>query len=376
MSLPRFKYIKARSLEEAVDLLTAYGHRTKVIAGGTDLLGAMKDRVTCPEVLVDIKKIEGLDEIREEEGLLKIGALTGIRDIQESSLVKKRCRILKEVALEVGSPTVRNMATIAGNLCQDVRCWYYRASPWCGEPFHCYRKGGENCFVTGHTGYNILSGDDYFMGKELLLGGSGTGIGPAIALQFQDISGERPGDGRYHSILGAGVCRAVCLSDMGIAFTALGAEIKILGLRGERILPVEQLWLSDAPWFSIRRDEIIREIQVPILKDGTIGTYVKIRARKALDFALVSVAVVLSVEEGLIKEANIILGGVAPTPWRAKASEDLLLGKELKDMAERAAEAVATGAQPSPMSIYKVSLARAAVRKALRDLGNRISLGR
>jgi len=377
MSLPRFKYVEARSLEEAAALLAAHGRKARLIAGGTDLLGAMKDRVTCPELLVDLKKIEGLDDIREEAGLLKTGPLTRIQVMQASPLVGKRCSLLQEVARQLGSPAVRNMATLAGNLCQDVRCWYYRASPWCGEPFHCYRKGGDRCFVTGHAGpMGVLSGEGYVLGEQVILGGGASIGSPAIALQYHDLEGERAGDGRYHSILGAGVCRATCPSDLVVALTALGAKIKAFGRRGERILPVEQLWLSDAPWLSIEKDEIISEIQIPFVKEGTIGSYVKIRARKALDFALVSVAAVLTVQRGLVKEANIILGGVAPTPWRAKAAEDLLTGKGLEDMAEKAAEAATAGAQPSPSTAYKVSLARAAVRKALQDLGRKFSLAR
>ncbi|MFH1123419.1 MAG: FAD binding domain-containing protein, partial [Pseudomonadota bacterium] len=362
MSLPRFDYFEAKSLEEAVALLKTYGHKARVLAGGTDLLGAMKDRVSSPEVIVDIKKIEGLDTIREEDGHLKMGALTGLRAIRDSSLVGKRCGLLQQVVDLAGSPSMRNMGTVGGNLCQDVRCWYYRASPWCGEPFHCYRKGGEKCFVTGRADtMGALSGEGYVMGKEIVLGGGGMGIvTPALGLQSHEIGGEKPGDGRYHSILGAGVCHATCPSDMVVALTGLGAKIRVLGQRGERILPVEELWLSDAPWRSLERDEIISEIQIPFMTDATLGTYVKFRERKALDFALVSVAAVLTLERGLVKDANIILGGVAPTPWRAKESEKRLIGRGLKNMAERAAEVAVTGAQPSPMSAYKVPLSKVA----------------
>jgi xanthine dehydrogenase YagS FAD-binding subunit len=368
MSLPRFSYFQAKSLDQAVTLLEDYYPKARVIAGGTDLLGAMKDRINTPEFVIDIKDVKGLEYIREESGVLKIGSLTRLCEIERSPLLVEKFSLLSEAARMIASPQIRNMATLGGNLCQDVRCWYYRASPWCGAPFHCYRKGGERCYVTGHGLHDHrLSVGEYFGEEGFILYRAGAGPAHFVFLPEQDdIAHRDSGDGRYHSIFGASLCHAVCPSDMAIALSALGAKARVVGEKGERTLPVEQLWLNDAPWTSLERSEIITEIQVAAPKGVQLGRYLKFRFRKALDFAIVSLAAALEMEGEQVKEANIVLGGVAPVPWRARNSESLLRASSLKGMMiHEAAEAAVVEAKPSPMSAYKVALCRVVVKEAL-----------
>ena len=371
MSLPRFKYLEAKSPQEAAALLTKYGEKAKVIAGGTDLLGAMKDRLTMPEVIINIKKIEELDYIREADGILKIGALTKLNDIQKSPIIRGRYSMLSEAARLIGSPAIRNMGTIGGNLCQDVRCWYYRASPWCGTAFICYRKGGDKCYVAGHSQHKgMLSVEEsYFKADELFLYGGGVSVlNPTFALGSLEITPEVAGDGRYHSIMGTKVCHAVCPSDMATVLVALEAKVKVIGCDGERMLSVEELWLNDTPWLAIKSDEIISEIQIPASEGETVGTYLKFRFRKAVDFSIVSVAALLAREGSLVKSANIILGGVAPIPWRVKESEAILKDRSMVGIADRAAEAATIEASPLAMSAYKVPLSKVAVKQAILNL--------
>jgi len=367
MSLPRFSYFQAKSLDQAVTLLEDYDPRARVIAGGTDLLGAMKDRISTPEFVIDLKDVKGLEYIREESGVLKIGALTRLCEIERSPLLGEKFSLLSEAARMIASPQIRNMATLGGNLCQDVRCWYYRASPWCGAPFHCYRKGGDRCYVSGLGLHDDgLSRDRYFGEDAFILYRAGAGpVNLGYLLGRDGLAPRDSGDGRYHSIFGASICHAVCPSDMAIALTALGAKARVVGEKGERTLPVEQLWLNDAPWTSLERNEIITEIQVAAPKGDQLGTYLKFRFRKALDFAIVSVAAALEMEGERVKEANLVLGGVAPVPWRARNSESSLRASSLKGMINEAAEAAVVGAKPSPMSAYKVPLCKAVIKEAL-----------
>lgn len=208
-----------------------------------------------------------------------------------------------------------------------------------------------------------------FEGDELFLYGGGVSVlNPTFALGCLEITPEVAGDGRYHSIMGTKVCHAVCPSDMATVLVALEAKVKVIGCDGERMLSVEELWLSDAPWLAIERDEIISEIQIPASKGEIVGTYLKLRFRKAVDFSIVSVAALLVREGSLVKSANIILGGVAPIPWRAKESEAILQDKSAVGIADMAAEAATIEASPLAMSAYKVPLSKVAVKQAILNL--------
>lgn len=316
--MKKFTHINARTIDEAVSILTTYGKKAKIIAGGTDLLGAMKDEIhpTYPEVIVNIKTIPGLEYIKEEGGTLKIGALTRLYDIQTNSIVKEKYPALAQAAHAVASPHIREMGTIGGNLCQEVRCLYYRQP---NNRFYCFRKGGSMCYAMS-------------------------------------------GDNTYHSIFGGpSGCVAVYPSDTAPALMALNATI----VTNKRTIPIDNFFdnLTDT---VLEPNEIVTEIQVPAPRAGSKQVYLKFRIRKSIDFPIVGVASVITVEAGKVSDARIALGAVAPTPIRATAAENALKGKEInEDVAESAAAAAVKNAVPLAKNKYKIQITKALVKRAI-----------
>lgn len=319
----QLKHVNARTVDEAIAVLSDYGEEARIIAGGTDLLRLLKNKIAAPVVLVNIKAVPGLAGITEDVEGLKIGTLTTISDIETSAIIKDKYSVLAEAAHSVASPQIRNMATIAGNLCQDVNCWYYRRARVTGRTFACRRKGGTICY--------------------------------AVA-----------GDNRYHAIIGGKECFAVCTSDMAPALIALDAAIKIAGPNGERIVPLEEFY---TPWGNILKpNELVTEIQVPTIKASTKQRYLKFRLRKAIDHAISSVAAVIITEAGVVTKARIVLGGVAPTPYRAFGAEGAIRGKVITDsVAEISAKVAVSEAVPLSMNTYKVPITETLVKRAILD---------
>ncbi len=314
------KHFNARTLDEAI---LAAGENSQIIAGGTDCLSILKNRVlpNYPEVLVNIKTIPDLEYIAEEVTGLRIGALTRLSDIVESAVVREKYGILADAAKSIASPQIRNMGTIGGNLCQDTRCWYYRCSPFTGRSYFCSRKGGRVCF--------------------------------AVA-----------GDNRYHAILGGKGCFAVCPSDMAIALAALDAGITVKGPASERTIPIKDFYTILGN--ILKQNEIVTDIRIPPPPQGAKQTFLKFRLRKAIDFAIVSVASIITIEDGVCQDARIALGAVAPTPIRVVEVEDEIKGKVINvETAEKAAKAAVAGATPLSMNAYKVEIAKALVKRAI-----------
>ena len=318
-----FKHFNATSVEEALSLLRDYQGRAKLIAGGTDLLGGLKDRILpdYPEALINIKTIPGLDNLLENGEGLRIGPCAKLADIARSPGIKNKYPVLSEAAEAVATPEIRNMATLGGNLCQDTRCWYYRYPHEMGGRILCYRKGS----------------------------------GPCHAVK---------GDNRYHAIMGGKACFAVCPSDVAIALTALDATLKIAGPMGERLVPIKDCY--NALGNVLQPDEFVTEIRVPQLPKWTKQGFIKFTLRKPVDFALASVASVIFEEDGVCKDARLALGAVAPTPVRATDAEEVIKGKAIDaNVAERAAAATVAGAKPMSKNAYKVEITRALVKRAL-----------
>ncbi len=318
-----FQHIDVKTVSEACRLLGKHKAKARVIAGGTDLLGILKDKIlpSYPEVILNIKAIPKLNYIKEDQHGLKIGALTTLSDIAKSPVIKEKYKVLAEAASAVGSPQIRNMATLGGNLCQDVRCWYYRYPHHIGGRMICLRKGSGRCLA--------LSGDN-----------------------------------RYHAILEGKRCFAVCPSDTAIALTSLDAKINIAGIRKNRIVPVRDFFTTLGN--VLKHGEMITEIQVPKSFEKTKQTFLKLRLRKPIDFAVVSVASVLYLEGGICREANIALGAVAPIPIWAEAAEQILKGKAITpETAAKAAEAAVAGAKPLSMNAYKVEMTKTVVKRAI-----------
>jgi xanthine dehydrogenase YagS FAD-binding subunit len=323
-----FENVDAKSVKQAVSLLQKFQHEKKsaiVVGGGSEILQLMKDRVVTPDYVVNLKTIPGLNFIKEERGGLRIGALVTLAELEEHALVKQKWLFLSEAAGEAASPQIRNAGTVAGNICQRPFCWYFRSSN-----FNCLRKGGQVCYTV-------------------------------------------TGDGRFHAILGGGPSYIVHPSDLAPALVALDAQIKIAGPAGERNLPLEKFFVL--PQVDVKREnilkpgEIVTEIYLPQPKTGTKGFYHKVRERQAWDHAIVSVATVVQNSGGNVGDARVVLGGVAPIPWRAPKAETFLRGKKLDDAnAQKAAEIALEGARPLKDNVYKINLSRALIQRALLTL--------
>ncbi|HKA34399.1 MAG TPA: xanthine dehydrogenase family protein subunit M [Candidatus Binatia bacterium] len=320
-----FENVDPKSVKEAVGLLQKFSNEKKqaaVVGGGSEYLQLMKVRVATPDYIVNLKTIPGLSYIKEDSGGFRIGALTTLADLEEHKGVQEKLLFLSQAAGEAASPQIRNAGTVAGNLCQRPFCWYFRSASHV-----CLRKGGEICYSVA-------------------------------------------GDNRYHAILGGGPSYIVHPSDLAPALVALDAKIKIAGPAGEKTIPLEKFFVT--PQVNARREnilgpaDIVTEIQVPMPKAGSKGFYYKVRERQAWDHAIVSVATVVQSAGGTVRDARVVLGGVAPIPWRVPKAEESLRGKAIDDgAAQRAAEVALDGARPMKDNVYKIDLAKNLVRRAL-----------
>lgn len=319
-----FRHVRARTVEEVCGLLAEHGARARANAGGTDLLGALKDGIYAepPELVVDLKTISGLDAIEEDGAGLRIGALARLADIARSESVRARWPILAQAAHAVGSPQLRNMGTLGGNLCQEVRCWYYRYPAALGGSIDCLRKGGSRC--------------------------------PAVK-----------GDTRYHAIFEGRGCFAVCPSDTAIALAALDAVAVLDGPGGSRReLVVQDLY---TPLGTILEPgELLTTVRVPPPTDGVRSAFLKFTVREPIDFAVVSVAASIVTRDGVCMDARVVLGAVGPRPYRAVEAEARLRGRSVGDQtAAEAADAAVAGAKPLRGNAHKIPPARTLVRRAV-----------
>ena len=319
--MPAFSYIQPDSLEEAVASLE--GSDAHVLAGGSDLLGCLREAIFPARKLVSLSRLKGdLTGIsRSDAGGLRIGALTTVSEIAQDSVVGSEYPGLARAASEVASPQLRNQGTLGGNLCQKPRCWYYRGD------FACLRKGGGRCYAV--TGENA-----------------------------------------FHCIFGGKFCFIVHPSDTAPALAAFQAEVRIAGPKGERTLPVSELHVppADNPTREtyLEPGEIISAIELPPANRSTYSSYRKIRARQAWDFALAGVALVVNFQGSRVSTARVYLSGAAPVPWRVEAVEEALIGKSLDaQVIDKAAEAVVAGARPLSQNAYKLPLFKGVLREEL-----------
>lgn len=309
----QFSHINATTVDEAASALS--GGNAAILAGGTDLLGIEKDFVlsTSPGTLVNIKTIPDMDAITDD-GALKIGSLAKLSDIASSSTVMSKWASVAQGAKRVGTPQLRNMGTLGGNLAQECRCWYFRGAD---NYWNCFRKGGTLCFAT-------------------------------------------VGNNTYNAILGGQVCFAVCPSDTAIPLTALGATV----VTNKRSMPIEDLFVVLGT--SLDDDEIITEVEVPAPASGTVQSFQKFAIRKSFDFAVASAAVSITLGDMGVSDCKIVLGGVAPVPWRATAAEDELTNGPINETTAAAAAAKATdGALKLTDNGWLVYEAQAMVKRAI-----------
>jgi xanthine dehydrogenase YagS FAD-binding subunit len=318
-----FRHINAQTVRKACALLRDYEGRAVLNAGGTDLVSTLKGEnlFSYPEAIINIKTIRGLDYIRDSRDGLKIGAATKLCNIVGSDLLKQHYPVLAEAARTVATPQIRNMATIGGNLCQDTRCWYYRYPRILGGPIQCLRKGS----------------------------------GPCLAVR---------GDNRYHAILDAKKCFAVGPSDTAVALAALESRLTIAGPEGKRKIGISELFTSLG--LTISPYEMVTEIEIPRPPVPNRQAFFKYTLRKPIDFAIVSVASVVAVSDGLCMDARLVLGGVGPGPIRALAAEEFLKGKESDEVtAAQAADLALARAKPLKMNGYKIDIAKALIKRAV-----------
>ncbi len=324
-----FTYYKAANVADAVSLLAKYGDRAALLGGGSDLFGMMKDRLEGPKLklpqhVIDIKEIKDLDSIKGHRDGLRIGAAVTLSEILSSKLIADRSPLLVQAAAQVGVPQIRNVGTLAGNLCQRPRCWYFRRNLFSD----CLRKGGATCYA--HDGEN-----------------------------------------QYHAVIGGSGCCMVHPSDMAPALTALGAVVEIAGPKGTRKVPMDQFYTK--PEKNVLREhvltsqEMIVAVEIPSPGAGK-GTYLKLRERQAFDFATVSVAVNLVLKNNIVADTRIVFGGVAAFPFRSVTSEAALKGKPLADGITAASRAAVAGAEPLSENAYKVAAAQGLLEKALFSL--------
>ncbi|MCB2185038.1 MAG: FAD binding domain-containing protein [Deltaproteobacteria bacterium] len=321
--LPAFDYVRPANLAEAAAALAREG--AVALAGGSDIMGIMRDGVQNPATLVSLT---GLDELRgiseTAAGGLALGALTTVHEVATHPLVVERYPALAQAAAAVGSPQLRNQGTLGGNLCQKPRCWYYR-----GE-FHCARKGGLRCY----------------------------------ALRGQN---------QFHALFGtAGRCAYVHPSDTAPALAAYGAVVLTTGPEGARRLPAGEFHVPPAT--AIDREtvllpgEVVTGVELPPA-EGAWGRYRKIRARGAWDFALAGAALVLNLEGRRVARARVVLSGVAAVPWRSMPAEEALEGRELTPgVARDAARAALSGARALAHNRYKLYLLEGLLTEELTGL--------
>lgn len=307
--MKHFKHMQATSADQAAK--EAASGKAWVMAGGTDLLGTLKDEIfpEYPETVIDLKTIEGMDAIEEDGDALRIGALAKLSDVAENELVKTYAAALAQAAGRVASPTIRHMGTIGGNVCQMHRCWYFRVPD---DRFHCRRKGGATC--------------------------------PA-----------RIGDNRYHSIFGDdNGCFAVSSHDTAPALVALGATV----VTTKREVPAEEFFGAHGHRSNVLEDgEVVKEFRVPKAEKSA---FQKFALRKSIDFPVVNCAVAATGGE-----TRVVLGGVHPAPWRSKEAEEAVGAGVTADSAAKAGEAAVSVAKPLGKNAYKVDIARTLVKRTL-----------
>ena len=325
----QFALIAPVDIASASRLLSDRDH--VALAGGIDLLDRMKQGIDAPANLVNLKALKGLDEIRPDAaGGVRIGALVKLHTIATDATIGERYTALAQAANEAATPQVRNLATTGGNLLQRPRCWYYR-----NPDVPCLKKGGVRCYAVG-------------------------------------------GLNRYHAILGGGPSFIVHPSNLAPALIAFGARVAVQGPAGMREIELEKFFIL--PKVDPRREnvlepgEILTEIILPPTTSGTQSVYVEAREKQSFDWPLASAAVVMvRGNAGSVHDTRIVLGAVAPIPWRSIEAEQVIRGRRIDAaIAARAAEAALRAAVPLSENGYKVPIAKAILRRAIVRVGGNV----
>jgi xanthine dehydrogenase YagS FAD-binding subunit len=317
-----FELLSPRSLDEALELASRHANDCAFLAGGSDLLDQLKQQSRTPRYVINLKTVPELRHVTSARNQISIGALTTVGELERSAEVQRLFPALGTAASRVATPQLRNVGTLGGNLLQDSRCPYYRG------PWYCYRAGGIQC--DAHHGMN-----------------------------------------QGHAIFGGSRCFTVSPSDTAPALIALDASVRIHGITPRDIF-VEDLFVPPSENITtmhrVGPGEVLSEVTVPV-RAGTRSTFIKYAMRNAWDFAIASVGAALRLEGGTARGVRIVLGGVAPIPWRSVAAEQEVEGSRLDGATiEAAARAAIAGAHPLSGNEYKVALVKKLVRSALTEL--------
>jgi xanthine dehydrogenase YagS FAD-binding subunit len=315
-----FEYVSAQSPQRAVELAGTDG---RFIAGGVDILGEIKDRIIEPKRLVNVKSLPNSREIKPGDQFWTIGTNVTVAELAAHPGIAKAFPGLAQAAAEVGSPQIRNVATLGGNLAQHSRCWYYRH-----PDVRCLKEGGSTCYA-------------------------------------------REGENKYHSLFTGNPCISPTPSNLGVALTALDAAAHVQ--RGGKVVKMSMRELYDKAWsnplahHSLESDDLILHVEVPIGK--TRSAYMQMAEKHDFDWALVSCSAAARLDGGKLTNVRVVLGQVAPVPYRADAADAFLEGKTLDDaVAARAADLLLAAATPFAHNAYKVPLAHALIRRTLQKL--------
>ncbi len=327
-----FEYLMPTSFDAALRVVeSAPAGEVLVKAGGIDVLDRLKERLETPRRVLSLRQVRdlpaGIEPQPSGQGLT-IGALATLAQIAGSAEIRARYPALSEAAADAATPQVRNVATLAGNLCQKPRCWYYRSAD-----FHCLKKGGSTCY--------------------------------AVA-----------GDNRYHAIMSAGACHIVHPSNLALALMAHGASLRLVRMQDgkplERTLPIDEFYRVPAnpqdDEHVLQPGELLREVLLPAAGSGPRSTYLAIKEKQSFDWPLVACAANVN------DRANprVVLGAVAPIPWRLKAVEQALAGNELSEaLLAKIRPQVNVGAHPMSRNGYKLQLTLVAVERGLREAARR-----
>jgi len=323
-----FEFANPKTKDQVAPLLGRSWGEVEVLAGGTDLLALMKDEITTPKRLVNIKGISELHGVKTVPDALTIGALTTLDEIASNRQIQRECPEVAAAAGEAASPQIRNLATIGGNLCQRPRCWYFR------------------------TGHGLLAQDKD--GKSLVL----------------------QGDNRYHAILGNnGPAYFVSPSTVAPVLIAYQARVRLLGPKGAREIPLEQFFImpktEQEREHDLRPNEIVTEVVLPGKRNPSLrAAHYEVRQKEAFDWPYATAAVALTMNGSTVQSARVVMGHVAPVPWVSEEAAQALAGKTITpETADQAAQAAVAKARSLGHNTQKIQLARVAVRRAILKAG-------
>jgi xanthine dehydrogenase YagS FAD-binding subunit len=316
-----FAYVNPANEKDAVAALKIDGIALP-IGGGQDLLARMKDYIDSPDRLVNVKGLDATVTATPDGGL-RIGSAVKIVDLAEHAQTAKLYPAVVHAAGEVGTPQIRNQGTVGGNINQRPRCWYFR-----NEEFVCFKKGGSRCFAVG-------------------------------------------GENQYHAIFGNnGPSHIVHPSSLAVPFVAYGAKFRVLGPKGEREIPAAD-YFTMPTMANVLKENVLEDedllTHVILPAPGTVKSgHYEVRYKQSHDWPLAFTTVVLTMNGNTIASARVVLGAVAPVPWRSRPAEEALVGKPLNEQTAAAAgEAAVSDAKPMSGNAYKVQITKTAVKRAI-----------